>query len=132
MTEKPTNTSLPTVFHDGSCPLCSREIRHYRQLPGAKSIHWVDASQETASLSAAGLSQETAMRRLHAQSPTGEWHVGLDAFLLIWDYLPRYRWLRRLLGNRLSRPVVGRLYNVFADWRYRRRCKTGCAIPDRD
>lgn len=132
MTERQTNLARPTVFFDGSCPLCSREIQHYRQLPGSDSIHWVDASCEPTALSEAGLSVATAMRRLHARDASGDWHVGLDAFLLIWRRLPRYGWVAWLLGNRLARPLFSRLYNVFADWRYRRRCKQGCAVGEGD
>lgn len=31
---------VATVFYDGSCPLCSREIAHYRRLRGAESLKW--------------------------------------------------------------------------------------------
>jgi len=132
MTERLTDTPRPTVFFDGSCPLCAREIRHYRRLPGSEAIRWVDASRDTTSLAAAGLDRDTAMRRLHACEPDGGWAIGLDAFLLIWRHLPRYRWLGRVLGSRLLRPPVARLYDAFADWRYGRRCRQGCSVPGGD
>jgi len=132
MSDPSTVTSRPTVFFDGSCPLCTREIRHYRRLPGAETIRWVDASRDAESLSAAGLSIQTAMRRLHARNPDGDWQVGVEAFFLIWRRLPRYRWLARLLDNRLLRPPLGWAYNRFADWRYRRRCDQSCSVPGGD
>ncbi|MGC9457528.1 MAG: thiol-disulfide oxidoreductase DCC family protein [Halothiobacillaceae bacterium] len=118
-----------TVFFDGSCSLCAREIRHYRQLAGSGAMRWVDASCDDSALAAAGLDRESAMRRLHVLESPGRWAVGLDAFLVIWRHLPRYRWVGRLLGSALVRPLFSRLYDRFADWRYRRRCKTGCAMP---
>jgi hypothetical protein len=32
-----------TVYFDGMCPVCSREIATYRQLHGGGAINWVDA-----------------------------------------------------------------------------------------
>ena len=69
------------------------------------------------------------MRRLHAREASGEWAVGLAAFLLIWRHLPRYRWLGRVLSWWMLHPLVARLYDAFADWRYHRRCKRGCSLP---
>ncbi|MBN2872135.1 MAG: DUF393 domain-containing protein [Halothiobacillaceae bacterium] len=129
MTDQHADTSRPAVFFDGSCPLCAREIRHYRRQPGAEAIRWVDASRDVTSLAAAGLDRESAMRRLHAREASGDWAVGLPAFLLIWRHLPRYRWLGRALGWWLLRPLVARLYDAFADRRHRRRCKRGCSLP---
>ena len=130
MTDRHTDQPRPTVFFDGSCPLCSREIRHYRRLPGAEAIRWVDASRDPTSLAAAGLDRETAMRRLHARDGDGEWLIGVDAFLAIWRRLPRYRWLARFVGMRPVRRVTAWGYDRFADWRYRRRCTTSCRAPE--
>jgi len=130
MTDQHADHPRPTVFFDGSCPLCSREIRHYRRLPGAEAIRWVDVSRDTTSLAAAGLDRDTAMRRLHAREGDGQWRVGVDAFLAIWRRLPRYRWLARFVGLRPVRWVASWGYDRFADWRFRRRCNESCRTPE--
>ena len=56
---------LPVVFFDGGCPLCRREIAHYRRIDSAQRLCWVDAASEPEALSRHGLSLEAAMAELH-------------------------------------------------------------------
>lgn len=118
-----------TAYFDGGCPLCSREIAHYRRIDRTGAIEWVDITADRGALASAGLDPLTAMRRLHAREPDGAWVAGVPAFLAIWRRLPGYRhlatWITRL---RLTRPL-DRVYGHFADWRLARRCRDGtCRI----
>ncbi|MGD2019824.1 MAG: DUF393 domain-containing protein [Thiohalocapsa sp.] len=128
---EPTDTVL-TTFYDGGCPLCSKEIAHYRRVDRAGRIRWVDITQDSESLAAAGLDQLTAMRRLHVQDTDGRLVQGVPAFVAIWRHLPGYRWLARVVATlRLTRPLDA-AYRRFADWRFERRCRDGaCTLPQR-
>ena len=33
-----------TIYYDGSCPLCRREIAFYRRQPGSERLDWMDVS----------------------------------------------------------------------------------------
>lgn len=33
-----------SVFYDGDCPLCQREIAFYRRRSGAERIRWIDVA----------------------------------------------------------------------------------------
>ena len=124
----PSNTR-PMVFFDGACPLCRREIAHYRRVDRAQRLRWVDAATETKVLAAHGLDMERAMAELHVLDGNGGWHRGVDAFLVIWSRLPAYRWLARLVSAPGLRPLLGYAYRHFAAWRYRRRCGAdGCTV----
>ena len=119
----------PVVFFDGSCPLCRREIAHYRRIDRAKRLHWIDASSEPEALAGYGLDLQRAMTELHVLDSSGQWQRSVDAFIVIWDHLPAYRWLARLVSTTGMRTPLGFVYRRFAAWRYRRRCGTGgCAI----
>ena len=120
-----TGPSRPMVFYDGGCPLCRREIAHYRRMDSAKSLCWVDALNEPETLAEHGLSLEQAMAELHVLDTAGRWQRGVDAFLVIWQHLPAYRWLAKLVTVLGLRRPLGFFYRHFAAWRNRRRCVTG-------
>lgn len=127
----PESDSRPVVFFDGGCPLCHREIGHYRRVDRTGRLRWVDAAGEADSLAGYGLSIEDAMAELHVLDEAGQWQRGVDAFLIIWNNLPAYRWLAKLVSvTGLHRPLRV-VYRRFAAWRYRRRCASGgCPVPD--
>jgi predicted DCC family thiol-disulfide oxidoreductase YuxK len=120
-----TDIARPTVFYDGDCPLCRREIAHYRRMDSRERLHWVDAVNEPETLAEHGLSFERAMAELHVLDGAGRWQRGVDAFLVIWQHLPAYRWLAKLVTVLGLRRPLGFIYRHFAAWRNRQRCETG-------
>ena len=73
-----------TVYFDGACPLCSREIATYQKQRGSDTIDWVDASSCTADVLGAGLDRGTAMAKLNVRDANGKLISGAAAFLFIW------------------------------------------------
>lgn len=130
---KPMSQYLPelTVFFDGVCPMCSREIAHYRNLPGAEKIEWVNIYQAKERLEQEGLSFDDALALFHVRDRQGRWHIGVPGFIAVWSVLRPYRalgWLCRTL--RLGGPL-NFFYVRFAKWRLQRqrRCGDQCAPP---
>ncbi|MCP5142762.1 MAG: DUF393 domain-containing protein [Chromatiales bacterium] len=124
----PTQTrTLPTltVFFDGGCPLCSREIDHYRRIerrqPGAPLIRWADITAGQDPLGQHGISLQEAMTLLHAIDTDGVRHVGAPAFVQIWSRLPYYHLLARTTTALRLTGLLDIAYRRFASWRYRRR-----------
>jgi predicted DCC family thiol-disulfide oxidoreductase YuxK len=77
-----------TVFFDGACPLCAREIGLYRRARGAGDINWVDASRSSEAEIAPGLIREDALRRFHVLHADGKLTSGGRAFADLWAALP--------------------------------------------
>jgi predicted DCC family thiol-disulfide oxidoreductase YuxK len=120
----------PVMFFDGACPLCRREVAHYRRLDRAGAVRWVDIAADPASLAPLGVLPAAAMRRLHALDSRGRLQTGAWAFAAIWEALPYYRWLARLVRLPGVLPLLDRAYLRFADWRFKRRCADGsCQLP---
>ena len=46
----------PIMFYDGECPLCRREVAHYRRLDRERRIDWSDITREPERLEKYGIS----------------------------------------------------------------------------
>jgi predicted DCC family thiol-disulfide oxidoreductase YuxK len=119
------DTIYPIVFYDGDCALCRREIAHYRRTDGSAHLRWVDAASQPEILARYGLTRERAMAELHVLDGGNHWQRGVDAFLVIWNHLPAYRWLARTVTTLGLRRPLAFAYRHFAAWRLRRRCEAG-------
>lgn len=115
MMEKPI-----TVFYDGACPLCRREVHHYQRLDRAGAVYWIDISTQTDQLEFFHLSREDAMARLHVLDAEGQMQTGAAAFAALWSALPYYRWLAGLIRSAGLVPLLERIYQPFARWRLAR------------
>lgn len=93
------DASKPTLYFDGGCPVCAREIAMYRRQPGADGVCWVDVSRCGSPELGPDLTREAAMARLHLRRPDGQLVSGAAAFTQLWRTLPRWAWLGRLLGS---------------------------------
>lgn len=101
----------PTVYYDGSCPLCSVEIRHYRSREGGDRLDYVDVSGGTDP--GGGLSCDAAMKRFHVRMPNGELRSGAAGFVSIWEVLPGWRWAARMARVPGVLPVLEVAYRGF-------------------
>jgi predicted DCC family thiol-disulfide oxidoreductase YuxK len=79
-----------TVFYDGSCPLCRREIGFYRRCKGAQTVRWEDVSLASPS-ELEGLSRAQAMARFQVRRADGSIVSGGRAFAALWLALPGFR-----------------------------------------
>ena len=116
-----------TMFYDGACPLCSREVSHYRRIDHERAVNWVDISVQTDQLESHQLSHEDAMARLHVLDSEGRMQTGAAAFTALWSALPYYRWLARCVRGLGLVPLLDRFYEPFARWRLSRR-RNNCPV----
>lgn len=91
----PERNSTLTVFYDGACPLCTREIAFYRRRRGANRIVWIDVSESPETnpeLPNAeirhGLCRRAALERFHVRHADGRVITGGRAFAELWVALP--------------------------------------------
>lgn len=108
-----------TVFYDGGCPLCRREIAFYRRRRGAGRIAWIDVSRTTERDVAPGLTCKDALTRFHVRDTDGALHSGGAGFARLWRELPAFAPLGRFCLLRPVAPVVETSYRLFLRFRPR-------------
>jgi predicted DCC family thiol-disulfide oxidoreductase YuxK len=89
-TEGAPHSTLPTVYFDGGCPVCSREVAVYQRERGGQDIRWEDVTRCEPVELGPGLSREAALARLHLRRSDGELVSGAAAFTGMWMQLPRW------------------------------------------
>lgn len=102
-----------TVFFDGSCPLCTREIDFYRRRAGADAVSWVDVSAVESEAVAPGLTRDAAMARFHVRRGDGALLSGGAAFAELWRALPGFRRIGRIAAIWPLTPLLEVAYRAF-------------------
>lgn len=98
-------TENTRVLYNADCPVCSFEINHYAAYSERNGlpIRFEDLNRDA--LDAWGLTPDEAARRLYVMKD-GQMFSGIPAFKVLWQDMPRYRWLARLIAlpglNRLA------------------------------
>jgi len=118
------------VFYDGGCRVCDSEISVYRQIRGDAGLEFIDISEPGFEAEKYGKSRDDFMQALHVQDEEGAFHVGVDAFRLLWKALPGVHY--QLLARLVELPGLHQLaevgYDLFARNRHRlprRKTKKG-------
>ena len=109
-----------TVFYDGACGLCAKEINYYRRIAPEGVFDWQDITQSAEGLEAEGISLAQGLKLLHVKDSDGVLHIGVDAFILIWKQLQYWRLLAGFVSLPVIRQIAGALYRSFAYWRFNR------------
>jgi predicted DCC family thiol-disulfide oxidoreductase YuxK len=87
---------LLTLYYDGGCPVCTREIGFYQRRRGAERIRWVNLALCEDGELGTDLSRAAAYARLHARLPDGRLLSGARAFAALWQVLPAFRPVGRI------------------------------------
>ncbi len=98
-----------TVWYDGDCPLCIREINLMRRLSPSGAIDFVEIQTALA----CPLDAETLMARFHAQETGKPIVSGAAAFAAMWRAIPVLRPLGLLARFRPVLWALERLYLGF-------------------
>jgi len=117
------------VLYNAECPVCSFEIDLYRSYAARQGLALRFDDLNGPSRAAWGLDADTAARRLYVLHE-GRLHGGVDAFVVLWRQMPRYRWLARLVGLPGLRQTAGLVYDhvlapLIYRWHLRRKARLG-------
>ena len=107
------------VFYDDKCSMCSREINFYKKITPKGSISWLGISSSTKELKIVKIKRVDALMYLHARDSKGDFHVGVDAFILIWRNLPYFKYLNYVISLPGIYQLANIVYGKFAKYRFK-------------
>ena len=93
------------VYYNESCNICRAEINLYKKQKN-DNIEWVDVTNNKQAEIETLKDDKTLLRRLHVKE--GEKIIsGAKAFLMVWNKLPKYRFLYQIL----KLPVIFHIFS---------------------
>ena len=95
------------VYFNNSCNICRAEINLYKK-ERIEGIDWVDIIHNKKPQEETKKEDKSLLRRLHVKKD-GKVYEGAEAFLLIWNKIPKYR----LLFKVLSLPIIFNIFSIF-------------------
>lgn len=99
-----------TVWFDGSCPVCRREVSLLRRLDRDTAIDFIDVGSGDG---ACPIDRADLLNRFHAREMGGPMLSGAAAFAAMWRALPLLRPLGLMARSPLVLTVLERLYRLF-------------------
>lgn len=91
------NRPALTIWYDGACPLCIREIALMQRLDRQRRIAFVDLTNSDASCP---LDRQLMLARFHATTAQGETLSGAAAFAAMWREIPALKPLGLIARNK--------------------------------
>ncbi|MEO0358304.1 MAG: DUF393 domain-containing protein [Pseudomonadota bacterium] len=82
------------ILYNGSCPICRREISAYARYAKTHDLPLDFQDMGQTDLNDWGVTADQAARRIHVIKD-GQLYDGIPAFALVWDDMPRFRWLAK-------------------------------------
>lgn len=110
-------TKAITVFYDGFCPLCVREMRHLRAIDSRRLITMVDVQLEDALHGYPMIDKVDALKRIHGLRFDGSVITGLDVTHACWDAVNK-GWMTAWLRWPIIRWFADAGYWLFARYRH--------------
>ncbi|WP_281646184.1 DUF393 domain-containing protein [Parendozoicomonas sp. Alg238-R29] len=118
MVLKRRDISFPvTLFYDGSCPICMKEINWLYKKDKDQRLHMIDISRGGFSEEYPEMDPEALDRLIHARLGDGRMVTGVDATLAAWEAVNLGSWIAPLRWP-LLRSIADLGYRIFANNRH--------------
>jgi predicted DCC family thiol-disulfide oxidoreductase YuxK len=116
MTKSPKTRAL----YNGDCPVCDTEMCAYDRYSRQTHLDIDFHDLTSGGLDTWGVTEDAATRLLHVEHD-GRRYIGFEAMVILWEQMPRYRWMARISRLPGLYPVLDWGYkHIVARWIYTR------------
>jgi len=102
---------MTKVLYNKQCAVCNFEIEHYKTYTKQQCIDIGFEDLNDTDLKSCGVNKDQAQRRMHVQK-NGQTYSGVDAFIQLWEDMPKYSTLAKIA----KKPVIYQFGNMLYDW----------------
>jgi predicted DCC family thiol-disulfide oxidoreductase YuxK len=103
-----------TVYFDGLCKVCSREISHYQKQIGSSEIRFVDICSKNFDPTKEKVDPVAVHKVMHVRRQDGTLATRVDAFIEIWQALPKYKFLAQMAKSSVVHAGLETGYTLFS------------------
>ena len=104
------------VYFNNSCKICKAEIDLYKK-EKIREIDWVDITNNSSAEKETSKNSKELLRRLHVKK--GKKVIeGAEAFLVLWEKMPKYRFLYKFLKLPIIFTLFSFAYEIIAFFLY--------------
>ncbi len=107
-----------SVYFNSACPICNAGIGTQKKRSTACSIQWKDVHKDNSLVCELKQKLITVRKYLHVSDASGQQHVGINAFIILWQNSPKELWKARLFCLPLIRQLSQLIYFAFANGLY--------------
>ena len=100
------------IFFNNSCKICRTEINLYKK-ENIEDLNWIDITNNLSVEKEINKTDRELLRRLHVKFDN-KVYVGVDAFLLIWKKIPKYKFLYNIFKLPVFYQIFYILYEIAA------------------
>ena len=100
------------IFFNNSCKICRTEINLYKK-ESVEDLNWIDITNNVSAKKEINKTDRQLLRRLHVKFEN-KVYVGVDAFLLIWKKIPKYKFLYNIFKLPVFYQIFYILYEIAA------------------
>lgn len=102
-----------TVWYDGGCPICSREISSYKRMPGADDVEWIDVATAPESALPEGADRDDLLARFTVRRSDGALADGAAGFFSLWRQLRPTARIARVVDRPPFTQIAELAYRLF-------------------
>ena len=104
------------VYFNNSCKICRSEINLYKK-EKIEEIDWIDITNNELAEKETNKDDKQLLRRLHVKD-NGKVLEGAEAFLYVWQKIPKYRFLYKFFKLPIIFTIFNYAYEIVAYFLY--------------